>query len=200
MRSGIVLLLLVAVAAGSPAVGAAGTTEPDMAGGRAYCEDAGGAALAARSMWATNQDPATWLELAGAVELCRFEDGEPGASGTTRIYVDLVTLYSEQPTLAGVAYLSRVPPELPESPSTNPARAHCAALGGSAQFGSGLEGGGWVTSDRPTEVVDLCVFPDRSFIDEFGIFYYAGGVVRGTDLADVMRYAGEPLPPIFSTD
>ena len=151
----------------------------------------------ARPQWNTNSDPDNWLELAGTVELCRFEDGEPGADETTRIYVDLVTLYAEAPTLAGVAYLSRVPVTLPDTPSANPARANCAALGGSAQFGGEMSSGGWVTSDRPTEVVDLCVFPDLSFIDEFGIFYYADGTVRGADLATVMRYDGDPLPAIF---
>ena len=86
---------------------------------------------------------------------------------------------------------------LPEEPSANPATFNCAALGGSAEFGSNVGGGGWVTDDRPTEVVDLCVFPDLSFIDEFGIFYYSDGTVRGIDLATVMRYDAEPLPGIF---
>ena len=143
--------------------------------------------------WNTNSDPENWLELGGAVELCRFEN----SADDTRIYVDLVTLYSEQPTLAGVAYLSQVPLSLPRQPSSNPATFNCAALGGSAQWGSGVSGGGWVTSDRPTEVVDLCVFPDLSFIDEFGIFYYADGTVRGKDLSTVMRYDADPLPGVF---
>lgn len=166
---------------------------------RAHCTDAGGQALVAQPIWNTNAGEEAWLPLGGEVELCRFESGEPGALETTRIYVDLVTLYSEEPTLAGVAYLSRVPPTLPESPSANPARTNCAALGGTAQFGSGdgVAGGGWVTSDRPTEIVDLCVFPDLSFIDEFGILYYADGTVRGQDLADVMRYQPDRLPAIF---
>jgi hypothetical protein len=47
--------------------------------------------------------------------------------------------------------------------------------------------------------VSLCVFPDRSFIDEFGIFYYADGAVRGADLSKVMRYQpGSKLPAIFT--
>ena len=164
---------------------------------RDRCVDSGGEALAARPEFGTNGDPETWLDLAGGVDLCRFETGE--GDETTRIYVDLVTLYSEEPTLAGVAYLSRVEPSLPEQPSANPATFNCAALGGSAQFGSSVAGGGWVTSDRPTEVVGGCVFPDLSFIDEFGIFYYAGGVVRGVDLATVTRYDADPLPEIFSS-
>ena len=41
------------------------------------------------------------------------------------------------------------------------------------------------------------MFPDLSFIDEFGIFYYAGGVVRGQDLSKVMRYHPAVLPNFF---
>ena len=195
MRRAVLLALLVWTAA-------CGDDESDLPGGsaetleaaRQHCVDSGGEALTARPEYGTNSDPEAWLDLAGGAELCRFEN----ADDDTRIYVDLVTLYSEEPTLAGVAYLSRAGPALPEEPSANPATFNCAALGGSAQWGSGVSGGGWVTSDRPTEVVDLCVFPDRSFIDEFGIFYYSGDAVRGIDLATVMRYEPDELPGIFS--
>jgi putative hemolysin len=190
------------IALGIVGLTACGNDSPDASGSsiedaRVHCTDSGGEALVARPQGDTNSDQENCLELAGSVELCRFEDGEPGARETTRIYVDLVTLYAEEPTLAGVAYLSRVPVTLPETPSANPARFNCAALGGSAQFGGEMSSSGWVTSDRPAEVVDLCVFPDLSFIDEFGIFYYADGTVRGADLATVMRYEGGPLPAIF---
>ena len=47
-------------------------------------------------------------------------------------------------------------------------------------------------------VMNLCVFPDMSAIDEFGIFYYANGIVRGADLATKFRYQpGDTLPGIF---
>jgi hypothetical protein len=37
-----------------------------------------------------------------------------------------------------------------------------------------------------------------SAIDEFGIFYYANGIVRGADLASKFRYRpGATLPGIF---
>lgn len=167
------------------------------AAARKYCADHGGEAQTARSFWNTNADRESWLALAPTVELCRFESGPSDADDTTRIYVDLQTLASTEPTLAGVAYLSKVPPTLPDQPSANPATVNCDALGGSADFGPGVSGGGWVTDDRPDEVVDLCVFADRSFVDEFGLLYYATGTVRGADLASVMAYQPRRLPAIF---
>ena len=77
---------------------------------------------------------------------------------------------------------------------------NCSKLGASSNFGSvGASGGGWVNQDDPDDkVVNLCVFPDLSFIDEWGITYYAGGVVRGIDLATVMAYQPSgALPPVF---
>ena len=44
----------------------------------------------------------------------------------------------------------------------------------------------------------MCVFPDGSMIDEWGITYYAGGVVRGADLALLFDYQPDgKLPAIF---
>jgi hypothetical protein len=160
---------------------------------RQHCTESGGEALDAAPYYGTNADREQWLELGGGVELCRFENSDDG----TRIYVDFVTLSSEEPTLAGLAYLAQVPVSLPERPSSNPATFNCTALGGTSQWGDGLSGGGWVTSDRPDEVFNLCVFADLSFIDEFGIFYYADGTVRGMDLSTVMRYEPEPERQIF---
>jgi len=165
-----------------------------------YCEESGGAAQTAHAYAGTNGDRSAWLELGQSTELCRFE--MPGADPNdpfqaTRIYVDLVTLYTDQPTLAGVAYLAKVTPTLPATPSANPAAYNCAALGGTSQFGTSVDGGGWATEDRPDEVVDLCVFPDLSFIDEFGILYYATGTVRGADLSTKMNYNPTRLPDLF---
>jgi hypothetical protein len=36
--------------------------------------------------------------------------------------------------------------------------------------------------------LDVCVFPDQSTIDAFGLFYRSGGVARGVDLATVLRF------------
>ena len=140
---------------------------------------------------------ARWLKLAGTTELCRFENGKPGAMTSTRLYVDLDTLYSTTPTFAGVAYLAKIAPPKDTPPSANPASAHCSALFGASQFGWSDKGGGWVTDDRPNEVFNLCVFADMSFVDEFAIWYYTHGIVRGRDLAKVMRYRPAQLPNFF---
>ena len=48
------------------------------------------------------------------------------------------------------------------------------------------------------DVAILCVFPDHSFIDDWGITYYAGGVVRGIDLKTVFRYQPTTLPAMYT--
>ena len=44
------------------------------------------------------------------------------------------------------------------------------------------------TTQKTFVVMDMCVFADGSAIDEFGIWYYANGTVRGADLAPILRY------------
>ena len=171
----------------------------DAAAAEKYCTDQSGQLVDRVATWNTNGAPSTWVQLAGKKRLCEFESGT--GDSTTRISVDLVTLYAEQPTLAGLAYLSKLPVTLPETPSSNPAAYNCTAgLGGARNFGNGLAtGGGWVDEAQPVfKVVSLCVFADGSAIDEFGIFYYADGTVRGADLATKMRYQASDPPPIFT--
>jgi len=201
LRTGLVLALAALIAGcGDDSSSSTASTATTSAGGddaRQYCKDSGGQAEVAHPYFGTNNSRPKWIALARSTELCRFESGAAGAPDSTRIYVDLDTLYSTEPTLAGVAYLSKVPPQTGKVPSANPATVNCAALDGSSQFGLAGSSGGWVTDDRPDEVFNLCVFPDLSFIDEFGIFYCAGGVVRGQDLSKVMRYHPAVLPNFF---
>ncbi len=89
---------------------------------------------------------------------------------------------------------------MPPKPGANPAEYHCReGLGGTATFGDGAAGGGWVDASQPVFVViDLCVFEDMSAIDAFGLLYHADGTIRGADLATKMRYQpGDKLPAIF---
>lgn len=170
----------------------------DNGSARVYCTEKGGMLVDRVATWNTNADPSAWLQLAGRMTLCEFESGE--GDQTTRIAVDLVTLYSEQPTMAAIAYLSKVPPTLPADPGQNPGAYNCdAGLGGAEAFGNTATAGGWVDSSQPIFVVmDLCVFADGSTIDEFGIYYYATGAVRGADLAPILRYQpGDRLPAMF---
>jgi hypothetical protein len=115
-----------------------------------------------------------------------------------RIYVDTTTLAAQRPTLAAAAYLAKVP-VTGIAPGVNPAAADYDQLvQGTSTWGTSLSGGGWVNLDDPDfTVVNLCVFPDRSAIDEWGITYYSGGVVRGADLAPLFRFDADSVPKLF---
>src|SRR5262245_657452 len=189
--------------AASPAGGGtrstSGPAAPDDAAARRYCTDKGGMLVDRTAIWNTNADPAAQLPLAGKMTFCEFEKGK--GDGATRISVDLTTLYSEQPTLASVAYLSKVGPVVPPKPGENPGAYDCnTGLGGAGTFGTTASGGGWVDASQPVfKVMNLCFFADGSAIDEFGIMYYAAGTVRGADLAPLFRYQpGDKLPAIFA--
>jgi putative hemolysin len=183
--------------AGSPG-GSTGSTF-DAAEARSYCTTTGGALVTRIATWNTNAGQQAQLRLAGEQQFCEFESSI-GGQASTRISVDLVTLASSEPTMAGVAYLSKVPPLLPPQPSANPAEYNCTKqLGGAASFGNTNVAGGWMDASQPVFVLmNYCVFADGSAIDEFGIFYYATGVVRGADLAKLMRYQPNgKLPAMF---
>ena len=185
-----------AVASPSSSGSAAGS---DDAAARRYCTDKGGTLVDRVATWNTNDDPAAQLPLAGRMTFCEFESGK--GQETTRISVDLTTLYSEQPTLASVAYLSKVGPAVPPNPGQNPGAYNCnTGLGGAGTFGNTASGGGWVDDSQPVfKVMNMCFFADGSAIDEFGIMYYAAGTVRGADLAPLFRYQpGDHLPAIFA--
>lgn len=179
----------------SSSTGSAASDADDAAA--AYCVQVGGEVEPRAAYWGTNGDQADWLALAGATDVCRFQTNDEAKS---RIYVDLTTLYSPQPTLAALAYLSKVP--MPSvTGGANPATGYCSKeLGGSSTFGAvGASGGGWVDKTDPDDiVVSLCVFPDQSFIDEWGLAYHSNGEIRGKDLTTVMKYQpGTDLPPVY---
>jgi putative hemolysin len=182
-------------------VGVAAQTEashpPDdvsLAAAREHCTASGGEVQMRRATWNTNADPAQWVDLGRSIELCRFQADDEAES---RIYVDLMTLWAEQPSLAAGAYLAKVPMDA-DPAQGNPATTYCHSLGGSAQFGSGAQGGGWVALEDPIDqVVVMCVFADGSMIDEWGIAYISGGEVRGADLSTLLRSVAQPYPPFF---
>ncbi len=172
------------ISVGSPATTA---TSVEASSAEQYCTDQGGILVPRVATWNTNADPAARLELAGRATFCEFESDEETPS---RIAVDLVTLYSEQPTIAAVAYLSTVSTSSPEQVGPNPAEFSCSVdYAATAAFGNTATVGGWVS---------MCVFPDLSAIDAFGLWYHANGEIRGTDLADVLRYDPDGrLPAMF---
>lgn len=148
-------------------------------------------------MFGTNNDRATWVEIGEPVSTCAFHREEEGDAPDTWIYVDPVTLYSQRPTLAALAYLSR--PSLPEvSGGANPASAMCTELGGASAFGPSASGGGYVLEGTDSiEVFLPCTFADGSFIEEWGIAYYGAGTVRGQDLAPLFNFDIDAVPPVF---
>jgi putative hemolysin len=196
----VVALAVLSAGCGSDNKKADATTTPTTvptndADARAYCTSKGGTVQTRSAMFGTNGAQAQWESLGRDTPVCRFQTLHDNAN--SRIYVDLTTLYSQGPTLASVAYLSKVPPKA--TVNGNPAALYCSALGGSSQFGAGGAGGGWVNKEDPDDtVVALCVFPDGSFIDEWGLTYYAGGVVRGIDLSKVFRYQPAQVPAYFT--
>jgi putative hemolysin len=198
----LVLATTSSAVAQSPSPAASTAASPsatfDVSAARSVCEETGGQVQERVATYGTNNDVAEWLELAGHIELCRYQTTMEGVDPDSRIYVDLQTLVATEPTLAAVAYLAKVPFQ-PVTDGGNPASAHCSRLGGSSQFGTGAAGGGWVNQDDPIDiVVAMCVFPDGSMIDEWGITYYSDGSVRGIDLAPILGYQpGDALPPIF---
>jgi putative hemolysin len=165
-----------------------------------YCTGKGGTLVDRVATWNTNQDPSAQLQLAGRWRLCEFQ--MPSGSATTRISVDLLTLSSPEPTLASVAYLSGVKTSSAPQVSANPADWSCRNdYLGASSWGNTATTGGWVDAAQPTfKVMTMCVFPDGSAIDEFGLWYHANGVIRGADLAPLFAYQpGARLPAIFSS-
>jgi putative hemolysin len=166
----------------------------DAEAAREHCVAAGGEVQERHAFWGTNEDPSAWVDLGRSIEVCRFQADDEARS---RIYVDLVTLASTDPSLAAGAYLARVPMR-EDVAAGNPAALHCASLGGTSQWGAGASGGGWVNSDDPDDVVvAMCVFPDGSMIDEWGIAYLSAGEVRGADLSSLLGSAETVYPPFF---
>ena len=198
--SAVVSMVAALLMAGAvPALAQSPAAEPsfttiDISGARSVCEEKTGQVQVREAMFGTNDAPSSWIDLGRSIELCRFE-AEDGST----IYVDTGTLASKTPTLASVAYLSSVPMAEYDPSAGNPATTYCADLGGSSTFGAGASGGGWVNTSDPVDVtVNMCVFPDGSMIDEWGLAYHSDGTIRGTDLS--LEFAYQPtdgLPPIF---
>ena len=151
---------------------------PNQAG---YCTKHGGVVQTRIPEYNTNGGTA--LVLAGQAQFCQFT----AKKGGSQINVLLSTLTTTQPSLAALAYYAEV--QL-GSCNGNPASCYCTLLGGSDSFGGiNAAGGGWVLSTDPTDVLEACIFPDMSSIDSWGLAYHSMGIIRGKNLANVLRYA-----------
>jgi len=167
----------------------------------AYCESVGGIVRERTPVYGTNLAPDQQIVLGGARDFCEFTGGEGADDDGSWMSIAVDTLYAERPTLATIAYLTKAP--IPEvAGGANPSAVHCVALGGAYDFGgAGMNGGGWVTSDPAPalDVLNMCVFPDGSMIDSWGLTYHSGDVIRGVDLTPLLRYQPAPddLPYVF---
>ncbi len=150
-----------------------------------YCVKNGGEVDNREPYFNTNGDPQSWFRLAGARQFCKFTSKK--RNDGSRIFVELSTLYTDQPTLAALAYYAEVQGG---SCNGNPASCYCSLLGGSDLFGGiNASGGGWVKKSDPVDtVLEACIFPDMSTIDSWGLFYHSAGIVRGKNLSNVLRY------------
>ncbi len=166
-----------------------------------YCTDNKGTVTTRYPTYNTNAPQAQWLQLAGSRDFCTFLAPADETGFQSHIEIALDTLYADKPTLAVLAYLE--PVALPPFTGANPSVLYCNKLGGTDIWGgqNNAAGGGWVTTapDSKTnfQVVGMCMFPDGSAIDSWGLTYKANGVVRGTDLAKLVRYQPTTPPNVF---
>ncbi len=181
------------VAAGSWLATASGSGSKRAASTPAqYCRTTGGVVKVRVPTFDTNGPPSTWLPLGGSAAFCEWT-----AKDGSQITTTLSTLYSKKPTLAAIAYLTAPKPGRIQC-CANPASLYCAHLGGSDSFGGmNAAGGGWVAVGSKDDIAQVCVFPDGSAIDSFGIFYKTAHIVRGRNLATVLRYHPAHPPPLF---
>lgn len=188
---GLVTAFALMLAMAPAAAGSSHESEPEQ-----YCAKQGGQVIELKPTLWPGTDHAT--QLGGSLKVCQFssQDGD----SPTQLIVDLTTLHSTEPTLAGLAYFSRVPSSNSGAAGSNPASSYCPNdLGGTEAFGT-TGSGAWVGELDPgmeagdTEpqgnTANLCVFADRSAIDEFSLFYASDGTYRGVDLGTVVRSTG----------
>lgn len=184
-----------APASSQPSPSSTVTTPSGDGAGRAACEDSGGTVQARQPTYGTNNDVSTWIAFGDPIEVCRYQT--LGDQDSSRIYADLVSISSPNPTLAALAYLAKTP--IPQDAQGNPAQALCEALGGASAYGASANGGGLVDASDPDDFVFApCVFADGSFIEQWGIAYYSDGTVRGKDLAEVFAFDPSKTPTVFA--
>lgn len=197
VSTGVATTLLLAMMA-TPA-GAADESDAE-----AYCSSQGGNVVGLVPYLFPGTD--SQIELGGSLKVCQFV--AQAGDNPVQVIVDLTTLYADRPTLAGLAYSAMVPSSNSGPAGSNPASSYCPDdLNGTETFGTQATGA-WVGDLDPGmeagaawplgDTIDLCVFADRSAIDDFALFYHSVGETRGTNLTTVMRYqADEETPMVY---
>jgi len=169
-------LIAIALLALSGAAEAASTKHAEE-----YCVRVGGVVQTRIPEYGTNGGNPLILD--GKKQFCQFTSKKDGS----QISLLLSTLTDTGPSLAALAYYAQE--ELGSGCTGNPASCYCSQLGGSDLFGGvSAAGGGWVLDTDPDDVLEACIFPDMSSIDSWGLAYHSAGIVRGRNLAHVLRY------------
>ena len=75
----------------------------DLSAAAAYCVAQGGEVETRAPYFNTNDDPKNWFRLSGFRKFCQFTLKKDGS----RIHVLLRTLYTQQPSLAALAYYAK---------------------------------------------------------------------------------------------
>lgn len=177
----------VPVGGGAPA---ANRGSGDAAAAAMYCTQSGGVVETRYPYYGTNQSNA--LRLSGSRDFCVFT-----AADGSKIWIATDTLYTDQPTLAAIAYQARPPLKGSPSSGVNPSSVYCSQLGGTDLFGGvNAAGGGWATV-AGGDAIAMCVFPDLSIIDSWGLTYHSNGTIRGADLSQLLRYKPPAAPAVF---
>ena len=152
-----------------------------------YCTATGGVVQSREAIYGTNNPVQDWLPLAAVEDFCQYIS----SADQSNINISLLTLYTEKPTLAALAYYAQVPWN--GEGNGNPASFYCSQLGG-AEIGATSGGGGaWVAGTGATRELETCIFPDNSTIDSWGLLYHSNNIIRGIDLSTVLKYPN-PYP------
>ena len=171
----IAILLMIA-----PQLALAETAHGDSA--RAYCQKTGGIVQKRTPEFGTNGG--TPLVLAGPRDFCQYTADD----GNSQISVLLSSLVAAKPSLAALAYYAK-PKENLKKCEGGPGSCYCSDVGGTDNFGGiNPAGGGWVLESDANDVLDVCVFPDLSAIDAYGIFYHSHGIIRGQNLKHRFKF------------
>jgi len=158
------------------------TSNQDNSAADEYCTKNEGTVETRYPFYGTNNPKP--LQLANSMQVCAFTS----KTDRSRIFVALDTLFTDQPTLAALAYGSKTA-LTPAKNGSNPSSLYCTQLGGTDAFGgaSDASGGGWA-KEGGADAISMCVFPDLSSIDSWGLTYHSDGTVRGADLTDLFRF------------
>jgi putative hemolysin len=90
------------------------------------------------------------------------------ASDSSPIPLSLETLTAKKPTLAALAYYTKV--KWDRQGYGNPASFYCSQLGGAEIGATDFAGGTWVSKGGIDQLLEACIVPDNSTINCGGCF------------------------------